>query len=48
MNNKGEQFNLEFKTPENEKLPPLRLVELSCLLVITSYENVMPMTNIEK
>jgi hypothetical protein len=44
MDNKGEEFDLEFKTPEKEKVPPLRLVELACLLVITSYQNVIPIT----
>jgi hypothetical protein len=44
MDNKGEEFDLEFKTPEKGKVPPLRLVELACLLVITSYQNVIPIT----
>lgn len=36
MESKGEDLDLELNTPEKEKVPPLRLVELACLLVITS------------
>lgn len=36
MDNKGEDLDLECKTPEKGKLPLPRLVELPCLLVITS------------
>lgn len=45
MEKRGEDFDLECKTPERGKVPPPpppRLVELACLLVITSIQNVRP------